>query len=192
MNFLPESGYGLSASDYDDGFDFGDDSYEEFGIVTISEPTAVISEDSQPATNDNETVTVTDSDTPSDTKPGGVFMVGGDSPEADRKETPKLETDDKLSPSVATSSPAKQFTGKIKQGRFSPNLPKKTPSSKKSWNGQYESRSKYKRGYGSVSTRSCDPQEQSQVMEKGEELRVAISRGNVKRVKSILDSGKVP
>ena len=98
-----------------------------------------------------------------------------------------------ISSAASTPSPTKQSPVKAKQSRFSPHLPKKPPSSsKKGWNGHYNSRSKYKKGRGSVGTELRIPQEQSHVMEKGEELRVAISRGNVERVKAVMDSGEQP
>ena len=84
MNCLPESGYGLSEYEYDDGFDFGDNySYEDFGIQTTIEPTVVITKDpkSAPSTNGTETITVSNNATPSETKPGRGFMVGGNSPD---------------------------------------------------------------------------------------------------------------
>ncbi len=78
---------------------------------------------------------------------------------------------------------------KYKQSRFSPNLPHKP---KRNWpHGSVtgdDVRSKQRSGCGLI---DMDPQEQSRQLEQGEELRLAVIRGNVERVKDILDSGKL-
>ncbi len=54
--------------------------------------------------------------------------------------------------------------------------------------GGDDPRSKYRKGCVLFDT---DPQEQSRLMEQGEELRLAVTRGNLERVHAILDSGEL-
>ena len=119
-----------------------------------------------------------------------AFFVGSDSPES----SPRHTTGVLKSGTAAQGSP-----GSHKKSRFSPNLSPSYSKSKTSRQSrqrylvadcQGELRSKYKKGSGSTDESSHDPHEQSRMLEKGEELKVAISRGNVERVMEILDGGR--
>ena len=115
------------------------------------------------------------------------FIIGGDSPPpSDQVESKPLNSEI----DAIKSSAAAQPTIKYKQSRFSPNLPHKpkmnNPRSRNPTGGD-NPRSKYRKGCVLFDT---DPQEQSRLMEQGEELRLAVTRGNLERVHAILDSGE--
>ncbi len=194
---VPESGYGLY-NDFqdDDGFDFGDYTQSDFESV-LSLPTKAPTSDNNNNTSttaqgkfedaqDEEPITdtlsiaISDSSTADEHK---GFIIGSDSPPAPSE---SLETNPTLldSPVVPVETPQTKY----KESRFSPNLPHKPKRSRSrsSFAGD-DVRSKVKSGCGLI---DMDPQEQSRQLEQGEELRLAVTRGNVERVKDILDSGK--
>jgi len=183
MSYVPERGY---ESDEFDGFDFGDGVREDFGIQVIKEPTSLTPntpvKQEEPINNGCklQEINYAEANLAAENS-SEKFFIGSDSPEHDKVSTEMPNLEQVTEPIVISPKP-KPFQ---KQGRFSPHL----PSSRSRFGSKSSQNYKFKPA-GDPRERSGDAQAQSMLMERGEELRLAISRGDLDKVALILDTGK--